>query len=480
MRKLTIFTLAIIMTTGALAKEKSEKPNILFIAVDDLRTELGCYGVDEIITPNIDRLASEGNVFQNAYCNAAVCGASRASLMTSIYPIPNKRFVNYLARADKEVPDAITLPEYLKSSGYYTLSNGKIFHHKDDSPESWSEPAWQSKGANRAVIKKGGLTWHNPKAIEIQGDSGKKGPFYDAGDVPDNYYRDGKITDKTIEDLQRLAKSDEPFFLAYGLMKPHLPFNAPQKYWDMYEREKIPLADNCYIPHNAPDILKTSKEIMTYSGTDGFPDQEHFHRLARHAYFACVSYIDAQIGRVMNELEALGLAENTIVVIWGDHGWHLGEHNFWGKHNTLDNASKVPLIIKVPGQKTGDRNQLVEFVDVYPTLCELVNLPVPQHCQGKSMAELFKNPKASHKDVIYPGFRHMSAVKTNDFLYTQFFENDWTFESPILERMMFDHRVDKAENNNISEDEDYKKDVEKMSKLLEEHLKEIVHKTKIK
>lgn len=473
MKSITLSLITVLFLLSS-CKEAEQQPNILFIAVDDLRTELGCYGADEIITPNIDKIADDGTVFLNAYCNAAVCGASRASLMTGIYPIPNKRFVNYLARADKEMPGVTTLAEHLKAEGYHTISNGKIFHHLDDSPQSWSEPAWRPDSI-KGVITNDDLVWHNPHANELHDNLEKRGPFYDEADVPDNAYADGLITDKTIEDLSRLSQMDKPFFLAYGLIKPHLPFNAPKKYWDMYNREEISLADNRYKPHNAPKALNTSTELISqYSAHEGFPDEEGFHRLARHGYYASVSYIDAQIGKVMDHLEALGLAENTIIVLWGDHGWHLGEHNFWGKHNTLDNAVKVPLIIKVPGQKKAYRTQLVEFVDLYPTICELSNTSIPEHCQGRSMLPVLKSPDAPHKSVVFPGFRHLSAVKTKDFLYTQWYEKDWTFETPIRARMMYDHHTDKDENNNISEDPQYAEKVDELSAILTQHLRDVV------
>ncbi len=467
---MSVFLLLVFYASGTAEKQ----PNILFIAVDDLRPELGCYGAAEIITPNIDKIAEDGAVFLNAYCNASVCGASRASLMTGIYPIPNKRFINYLARADKEVPEVATLAEYLKANGYHTISNGKIFHHQEDSPQSWSEPAWRPTSIP-GIINDDDLVWHAPLANELHDDTTKRGPFYDEADVPDNAYADGQITDKTIEDLRRLAQMDIPFFLGYGLIKPHLPFNAPKKYWDLYERQNIPLANNRYKPDNAPKILKTSTELRSqYSAHEGFPTEDNFHRIARHGYFACVSYIDAQIGRVMDELEALGLAKNTIVVLWGDHGWHLGEHNFWGKHNTLDNAAHVPLIVRAPNVKKGKRTQLVDFVDLYPTICELTNMEIPEHCQGGSMLEVLKDSEAVHKSAVYPGFRNMSAVKTQDFLYTQWYDKNWNFDTPKRARMMYDHRVDKAENNNIAEEVEYTEKVKMMSEILEHHLRQIV------
>ncbi len=317
------------------------KPNVLFISIDDLRPELGCYGAKQIKTPHLDKLAADGSVFLNAYSNVATCGASRASLMTSLRPITGKRFTSYKSRADEDAKGIVTLPEYFRQHGYYTISNGKMLHVQDDSPQAWTEPAWRA-GSN--TNREASYHWYNifhdwvdPSSKDLV--VGKKGPFYESADVPDNAYHDGQVCDKTIADLKRLAKMKEPFFLACGFWRPHLPFNAPKKYWDLYDREKIALAENRFRPKNAPKSLRGSTELSgQYSATQGFPKDEDFHRLARHGYYACVSYIDAQVGKILESLVELGLYQNTIVVIWGDHGFHLGEHNFWGKHNTMNHS----------------------------------------------------------------------------------------------------------------------------------------------
>lgn len=238
-----------------------------------------------------------------------------------------------------------------------------------------------------------------------------------------------------------------------------MPFNAPKKYWDLYDREKISIADNRFRPKNAPPNLLGSCELKNqYTANEGIPEDEAFHRLARHGYYASVSYIDAQVGKILDSLTELGLEENTIVVLWGDHGFHLGEHNFWWKHNTMDLAVRGPLIIRCPGKKAQRLEQLVEFVDVYPTLCELVALPVPQHCEGKSMKGIMDDSTEIHKEAVFPSFRKAYSVKTKNFLYTEFGSNG--------PQMLFDHRSDPQENTNVAELAEYKAEVERHQKLL--------------
>ncbi|MHC4742749.1 MAG: sulfatase, partial [Planctomycetota bacterium] len=304
-----------------------KRPNVLFIAVDDLRPQLGCYGHKQMISPNIDRLAAEGVTFLRSYCQVPVCGASRASLLTGTRPTRN-RFLGYATWAEKDYPGATVLPKHFKSNGYHTISNGKIFHHRTDCKDGWSEPAWHPRGDGN---------WRNYVTTEskriARGNSGG-GPAYESADVPDNAYFDGKIADKGISDLRCLKDMDKPFFLALGFLKPHLPFNAPKKYWDMYKREEIDLADNPFRPKGAPDAaLHNWGELRSYAGIPKKgPLSEDMARTLVHGYYACVSCTDAQIGRVLDELKRLGLDDNTIVVLWGDHGWNLGEHGLWCKH----------------------------------------------------------------------------------------------------------------------------------------------------
>jgi iduronate 2-sulfatase len=448
------------LAVGDCFAQQLQRSNILLIMVDDLRPELGCYGSSRVKSPNIDKLASESNLFKNAYCNSAVCGPSRASLLTGVRPIPNKRFKNWNARADEEAKGIVSLPEHLKNNGYYTISNGKVMHHQDDSPQAWSEPSWRS-GNNRGAsfhVYNDNNDWLNPASANLAKDH--KGPYLEAAEVSDSAYHDGEITNKTIADLRRMAESKQPFFIASGFWRPHLPFNAPKKYWDLYNVAKIPLATNRFPIKNAPDFLQSSREIFgQYTANEGFPDDTAFHQKSIHGYLASVSYIDAQIGRIIDELKTLGLYQNTIVVLLGDHGFHLGEHNFWGKHNTMNVSVNAPLIIRHPTKKAAILPQNVEFVDIYPTICHLTNLPIPTHCVGKSVNTILGKSYKKHKEFIFTGHENAISVKHDNLLYTE-----WgTGESSML----FDHTIDPNENTNVSNDRKYQKRKNQLHQELE-------------
>jgi len=439
------------------------RPNVLFIAIDDLRPELGCYGSPIAITPHLDKLAERSLLFERAYCNVPVCGASRASLFTGLYPIGTKRFAKFDTKIDEDEPGAVTLPQVFKDAGYTTLSNGKILHHATDAQDrSWSEPAWKTKG--------GGARGLLPETREKLSKRGR-GYILEAADVEDDAYPDGRIARRTIDNLKRLAKEGKPFFLGCGFMKPHLPFYAPKQYWDLYDPAKIPLADNRYMPKDAPPALRGSGEYRGYHLGELEVNSDRWHREMKHGYLACISYVDAQVGRVLSELNELGLADNTIVVIWGDHGFHLGEHNFWGKHNTLDHAARVPLIIHVPtagmknnaaGRKTAS---LVETVDLFPTLCELAGLKPPKAIQGRSMTPLFTDPTMPFRTSVYFRYRSADAVITEQFAYSR-------FDTTAGGRMLFDHTRDPGENRNVVNDENYLETATWMDTQLNQRMKE--------
>lgn len=379
-------------------------PNVLLLMADDMRPELGCYGVKEIQTPHIDRLASEGIVFRNAYCNVPVSGASRASMLTGVYPRHPDRFVHYSARASEDCPQAIPLSAWFTRHGYHTVSNGKVFHHPDDHASSWSEPPYRNHlhgyDVYWAEYNKWEL-WMNPQSGETIHPQTRRGPFCEMADVPDTAYDDGKLALRTIQDLKRLKALGKPFFLACGFWKPHLPFNAPQKYWEMYEREQIPLPANRFRPEHLPAEVRNSGEIRAYARVDDLEDTG-FLREVRHGYYACMSYVDAQIGKVLDALDELNLTDNTIVVLLSDHGWHLGEHNFIGKHNLMNRSTRIPLIVRTPGGKRGHTQAMVELVDLYPTLCELCGLPAPAgQLDGDSFVGTLGNPEAGSKERVY-------------------------------------------------------------------------------
>lgn len=436
------------------------KPNVLFIAVDDLRPQLGCYGHDKMISPNIDKLAAGGVVFSRCYCQSPVCGASRASLLSGIRPTPDRAFKGYLQHADKDWGGPLSLPKHFRNDGYYTISNGKVYHHRDDGAGSWSEPAWRPKGD---WVGRGYLRQENQQiARAAQG----VGPAYECADVADDAYPDGATANKAISDLKRLKQMDQSFFLAVGFLKPHLPFNAPKRYWDLYKDSDIALPDNMFRPKDAPDAaIHNWGELRQYHGIPkNGPLSEETARTLIHGYYACTSYTDTQIARVLNELDRLGLRDNTVVVLWGDHGWNLGEHTLWCKHCHFKTSLRAPLIVSAPGIKGGSKaDGLTEFVDIYPSLCELAGLSTPEHIEGRSFVPLLKDPKRPGKKVIYSRYFNGQSVRTERYCYTEWARADGN----VRARMLYDEQLDPDENVNISERPENAELVEELSKMLQ-------------
>lgn len=454
---------ALCCAVGSSYAQSIERPNVLFILADDFRPELGCYGVDEIKTPNIDRLAESSLLFQNAYCNVPVSGASRASLLTGVLPHYPDRFIGFDAWASQDCPSAIPISKWFTDQGYYTISNGKVFHNIKDHDDSWSEYPWrvnpEGYGSDWADYNKWEL-WMNKESGNFINPKTMRGPFCEAADVPDTAYDDGKATLRTIDDLRRLKEMNKPFFLACGFWRPHLPFNAPKKYWDMYERDQIPLAVNPYYPTDLPEEVTPSKEIFSYARVNDTND-EAFQREAKHGYYACVSYVDAQIGMILDELEKLGLDKNTVVVFLGDHGWALGEHTFWGKHTLFDRATHVPLIVRAPGMAKGKTQSMVSFVDLYPTLCELCGLPQPEgQLQGKSFVPVLNDPEAKVQDEVFIQWQGGDNLVNNRYSYTE-----WANKGEVT-RMLFDHQEDKEENHNMAVQSKYQSLMEGFSAII--------------
>jgi len=451
--------------------KKIQKPNILFLAVDDLRPELGCYGNKDIITPNIDRIAKNGLLFERAYCQFPVCCPSRCSLLSGLYPT-RKRFSNNSALVDEDSPDILPLPEYFKNNGYYTISNGKIYHDHGnviDGFDGWCEIPWEPHPGFWVWVE------HNNREYSYQGYKYLKkyqqnrGPSWEAADVPDNAYPTGVLTDKTRSDIERLKNIDKPFFLAVGYRKPHLPHNAPKKYWDLYDKSQFKLADNFSQMFNLPKIVNTnSRELRSYRDipNNGPIDKETWLTLL-HGYYACVSYTDAQIGKLLDELDKQGLKNNTIVIIWGDHGYQLTEHGMWSKRNTLDVSIRAPLIISVPGKTNGQKTgRLVEFIDIYPSLAELARLPLPEHLQGRSFVPLIENPESKWKEKIFTRCDDAETIITEKYIYTEWQDK----KGNTYQNMIFDHSKDKNENNNLAKSPKHTKIIKNLSKLLQQHI----------
>ncbi|PWG06652.1 sulfatase [Polaribacter aquimarinus] len=436
-----------VKTNEAISEHK--KPNILFIAVDDLRPELNFYGANHIKSPNLNKLAGESLVFNRAYCNIPVCGASRASLMTGARPT-RKRFINAHIKKDEDYPEAISLPMLLKNDGYTTISNGKIYHYKNDDAKAWDE-IWHPNSLWDYAL---------PKSQDIRKNT-KRGLPFEAAKVHDSVYRDGKTALKVINDLRKLRASNQPFFLTMGLSKPHLPFTAPKKYWDLYNRDEIELPESYVQPKTTPkQAFHNFGELRQYENIPKRGDlPEALAKELIHGYYACVSYIDAQIGLVLEELKRLELEDETIVILWGDHGWNLGDHKLWCKHVTFETALKTPLIIKVPGKTKGQKTEAItEYIDIYPSLAELVGLDIPNTVEGKSFVPILNGQK-SEKNWAISKFKDAVTLIKDDLFYTE-----WTDDKGIAyARMLFDHKKDPLELDNLAEKPEYQGKVQKLS-----------------
>ena len=436
--------LVLLLCCGTPLGAEEPRPNVLLIAVDDLRPEIRSFDSQAMVTPNLDRLARAGVRFTKAYCNIATCGASRASLMTSLRPTPD-RFQNYLTRVDHDVPDVVSLPMLFKEHGYTTLSNGKIYHHQDDDLRGWSEPPWRPETRS--------ISWMKPENQPTKIDGRRtNGPAFEAADVPEAEDPDYQICSETIIDLDQLAKKDTPFFLACGFYRPHLPFVAPQKYWDLYPEDKIPLAENDYFPHDLSRVFRyTWGELRSYRDipSQGPVTEETSRQLVR-GYRASVSFVDAQIGRLLDTLTRLGLRENTIIVLWGDHGWQLGEHGFWCKHTNFEVATRVPLILSAPGLSHDVVcSRIVETIDIYPTLCELANIPGPAHLQGKSLLPLLRDTDAKHKEFVFSRWGGGDSVRSDHHRYMEMRADGG--RGKLLGKALFDLQVDPGENHNLAD-----------------------------
>ncbi|MBT3666305.1 MAG: sulfatase [Opitutae bacterium] len=399
------------------------KPNILFIAIDDLRPELGCYGSPIAMSPNLDKLAREGRRFDRAYCQQSICSPSRASLMTGVRPDEIGVIENTAYFRDLN-PNIVTLPQHFIKNGYEAVYCGKIYHGRmTDEKYSWSrKPAhnlcpvkmkWFPGGY--ALLENQELWATNKeKMLAKYGKEGSggliHGPAYESADVPDHAYSDGYSTRLAISTLKdhRNKKPDQPLFLALGFKKPHLDFVAPKKYWDMYDREKIQLAKQTDEPvYGASTGLHASFELRTRHGIPKKgPIGPDLAKTLLHGYYACVSYVDAQIGLMLEALDEAGIRDDTVIVVWGDHGWHLGEMGIWGKATNYEIATRVPLIVWTPKmkQKGKGTNALVELVDLYPTLCDLAGLSKPKHLSGKSLVPQIENPDTKGKKFAVSQF----------------------------------------------------------------------------
>jgi arylsulfatase A-like enzyme len=441
--------------------------------MDDLRPELKSYGATHIYSPNIDKLSKKGVQFNKAYANIAVCGASRASMLTGIYPGKNY-FIDYKTRTDVEKKDIVSLPKHLKNNGYTTISNGKIYHFLDDKWNDWDEVwrpyAFEGPKEIKPIdwwesLWKDYQTKENKDLENLKG----KGPAFEKAVVDDSILIDGLLTNKVIRDIKRLKNEPSPFFLTAGFISNHLPFIAPERFWDMYDYDSIKLPPNDTPPLNSPSIsISNNGELI--NGYLGIPKKgdlsKDLSKKLKHGYYATISYVDHLVGKIINTLEDEKLSENTIVIFVSDHGFNLKEHSQWGKYTSHRISGRVPLIIYDPNTNSSiNSNSLVELVDIYPTVIDLLGLESPDHMlDGKSLVKILKNPKHENKSHVFMKNAKGYTIKTADYSYTEYLKlND---NRQPIGNMLFDHKNDKNETINLSKDIRYKNVVDSLSSLL--------------
>ena len=398
------------LLASSLQAADAKKLNVLFIAVDDLRPEVNASGSNLIKTPNLDRIAARGTTFDRAYCQQAVCSPSRSSLMTGRRPDAT-RVWDLETDFRTALPDAVTVSQYFKDHGYHSQGMGKIFHGGFDDAPSWSVP-WQTPKAPQYANAEN----QELQSANIDKKGRGRGPAFESADVPDDTYTDGKTARLAVATLAELKPKGKPFFLAVGMAKPHLPFVAPKKYWDLYDPKEIYVPAFRKLPAGAPAFVgHNNGELGSYAGMpkNGVVDDATARQL-RHGYYAAVSYIDAQIGLVLDALEKEGLADNTVIVLWGDHGWQLGEHGLWHKHTNFEVAARAPLLISMPGQKAAGRKSasLAEFIDIYPTLTELCGLPKQKDVEGVSLRPILDDAEAKVRPVAISQYPRSDAGKS--------------------------------------------------------------------
>lgn len=451
-------------TTNASDYPTPQKPNVLFICIDDLRPELGCYGANYIKSPNLDKLAASGVLFTHQFVQVPTCGASRCAILTGMLPqktgyLSNEACHTYIS-GKPETAQPETFIHHLRRNGYHTVGIGKISHSADGLLYGYTDPvgterelphSWDELAFDTGKWKTGWNAFFGYADGQNRQSMNAQVKPYENGNVDDDGYVDGLTANLAIKKLDELAKRKEPFFLGIGFFKPHLPFNSPAKYWDLYDESIIPLSPNSFIPENVNKAsLHQSGEFNGYKAGDENaslekPLSDAYARKVRHAYFAAVSYVDAQVGKVLDELEKLGLAENTIVVVWGDHGWHLGDQRVWGKHTIFEQALNSTLIMKVPDQKEGKRiDQVVSSIDIYPTIVDLCGLEMPMKTDGKSLLPLLKNPLAQWDNISYGYFMNGISMRTERYRLTKYFRK----AEPTVE--LYDHQTDPNETRNIA------------------------------
>lgn len=499
-------------------KDDAKEPkNVLMIAIDDLKPLLGCYGDPLAKTPNIDALAKDGVLFTNAYCQQAVSAATRASLLTGYCP-DRTGVWDLKTQIRAKNPDVVTLPQYFIQNGYHVAGIGKIFDprsvDKKSDVQSWSEPYlgyedYLDSNYGKPVLSQ----YQDPETRRLyekyaaeakeKGIGGKNKidsyvqeyikPSTECLDIPDNAYTDGAVASGAVDFIEKYDSS-KPLFLAVGFKKPHLPFCAPEKYWNLYNREEMPLArytkraenSPAFAYHNSSELKKYTDipPVYSYSDIDNTVLTAEKARELIHGYYACVSYTDAQIGKVLAALEKKGMKENTIIVLWGDHGWHLGDHGLWNKHTNFENAARVPFIIIDPSARAGKIDAPVEFLSIYPTLCALAGIEIPDGLDGENLSKVVRNVKKAKVERKYAasqfprGPRMGYSLRTERYRYTVWV--DWKDRNlnvdKVIAEELYDYEADPLETKNLAGEKEYADALKLMKSYWEEYKKERINK----
>jgi iduronate 2-sulfatase len=464
MKPLLIFLLCFPVAIHA-----AEKPNVLLILVDDLKPALGCYGDKHAKTPHIDKLAARGSRFDLAYCNQAVCAPSRFTLMLGSHSTSTGLY-GLGSHLRKSIPDAITLPQHFARHGYRTESLGKIFHighGNEGDPKSFSIPHFKDKvieyldpqSTDGGKLTREEALFTNQKLGQIR--SLPRGAAFESPQVEDSDYADGRVAAETLRRLQdakkRRKENGTPFFIAVGFVRPHLPFSAPKKYWDLHDPATLPMPEYEQLPKNAPAVAgKRGGEITAYKPVPSGNIPPGLKRKLIHGYYASTSYVDAQIGKVINEVDRLGLADDTIIVLWGDHGFHLGDLGIWTKHTNYEQANRIPILITAPGvtRPGSSTRQLAQSVDIFPTLAELAGLPAPQGPQpidGISLVPVLKDPTARVRDHAfhaYPRGKLGRAIRTERYRLVEWRRPGEPEKNAQYE--LYDYQSDPLERENFA------------------------------
>lgn len=472
-RIIPLLTLALLVALPAMvrAAEPGPKKNVVIFYVDDLRPELGCYGVDAIQSPSIDSLASQGLLFERAYCQQALCAPSRISMMTGLYP-DHTGICDLFTPLRKVDKTTMTMPLFFRQHGYETASFGKVYHHRRDDTEAWSQfvdyptEKYADPKTLNTIKRRVKEARQQKRSVEEIRDAGK-GPATEIGNVGDDAYIEGQVAKQAIETLRK--NKNKPFFMCIGFGKPHLPFAAPKKYWDLYDRDQFEVPKR-ELPDATPSLAITSwGELRAYVGipAEGPLSDETTRELA-HGYAAAVSFSDAQIGKVMAELDRLGLRENTIVVLWGDHGYKLGEYGLWCKHTNFELDTHVPLIVSAPGFAKGQRTEsLVEVVDIFPTVASLATGEMPDSIDGKSLEPLLKDSSADFRAFAISQYQRGStmgySLRNERYRYTEWIQAG---TQRVVGRELYDHQTTSAPGENLADDPEHAGLVSRLAKQL--------------